>query len=30
MIREQNEGVEKYRMVEIEDDIHEAHEDAYR
>ena len=30
MIREENEGVEKSLMVEIEDDIHEAHKDAYR
>ncbi len=30
MIREENEGVEKYLTVETEDDIPEAHKDAYR
>ena len=30
MIREENEGVEKYLMVETEDDFHEAHKDACR
>ena len=30
MIREKNEGGEKYLTVETEDDSHEAHKDACR